>query len=143
MKIKWFMSGIGAALVGTIVLAALYPLQYDSREELFEIPQGTWAQRMAGNPVSILPDHIFLAVEARNILVLKNLDDVPQIFGPTLIMPGQSFKLPFDSAGEYYFACTAHVSGQMTVVVDPEPNPGWFRLQWRAKTFARWLSGKY
>lgn len=137
------MSGIGAALFGTIVLVALYPLQYDSREELFEIPQGTWAQRMSGNPVSILPDHIFLAVEARNILVLKNLDDVPQIFGPTLIMPGQSFKLPFDSAGEYYFACTAHVSGQMTVVVDPEPNPGWFRLQWRAKTFARWLSGKY
>lgn len=142
MKKKWIISSSTAVVVGVAVLLSLYPVQYDSREELFEIPQGTWAQRMSGNPVSILPDHIFLAVNVRNILVLRNLDDVPQIFGPTLIMPGQSFKLPFDSVGEYYFACTAHVSGQMTVVVDPEPNPGWFRLQWRAKRFARLLSGK-
>lgn len=124
-------------LVITALLAAFVPVAYDSREEIFEIPQGTWAQRMAGDPVSILPDQIYLALGVRNILVLKNLDDVPQIFGPTLIMPGQSFKLPFELASDYQFECSAHASGQMTVVVDPEPIAGWLRLQWRAKKLMR------
>jgi len=127
-----------ACLLAVILaLAALWPVHYDSREEVFEIPQGTWAQRISGNPVDILPDQIYLALGVRDLLVLRNLDDVPQMFGPTLIMPGQSFKLPFELASEYQFACTAHTSGQMTVVVDPEPTPGWQRLQWRVKKLMR------
>jgi hypothetical protein len=118
-------------------LAAFIPVNYDSREEIFEIPNGTWAQRMSGDPVGILPDQVYLALGVRNILVLRNLDDVPQMFGPTLIMPGQSFKLPFDLAGDYQFECTAHASGQMTVVVDSEPLPGLQRLFWRIKNVAR------
>ena len=54
----------------------------------------------------------------RDVLLLKNLDDVPQIFGPTLMMPGQSFRLPFAVASSYSFACTAHASGQLVVVVE-------------------------
>lgn len=119
------------------LLLAFFPLRFDSREEVFEIPKGTWAQRMAGNPVSILPDQIYLALGVRDLLVLRNLDDVPQMFGPTLIMPGQSFKLPFELASEYEFACTAHASGQMIVVVDPEPTAGWHRLLWRVKNVFR------
>lgn len=119
------------------LLLAFFPLRFDSREEVFEIPKGTWAQRMAGNPVSILPDQIYLALGVRDLLVLRNLDDVPQMFGPTLIMPGQSFKLPFELASEYEFACTAHASGQMIVVVDPEPTVGWHRLLWRVKKVFR------
>lgn len=130
-----------ALLAGAVIvalLAATLPVNYESREEVFEIPAGTWAQRMAGNTsVNILPDTIYLALGVRNILVLKNLDDVPQIFGPTLIMPGQSFKLPFDLASDYQFECTAHASGQMTVIVDPEPTAGWPRLQWRIKNIVR------
>lgn len=120
-----------------LILTALWPVQYDSREEVFEIPKGTWAQRMSGDPVGILPDQIYLALGVRDFLVLRNLDDVPQMFGPTLIMPGQSFKLPFELASEYQFACTAHVSGQMTVLVDPEPTPGLQRLHWRLKNIVR------
>lgn len=119
------------------LLLAFYPLRFDSREEVFEIPKGTWAQRMGGNPVSILPDQIYLALGVRDLLVLRNLDEVPQMFGPTLIMPGQSFKLPFELASEYEFACTAHSSGQMIVVVDPEPTAGWHRLLWRVKNVFR------
>lgn len=124
-------------VVITVLPFAFLPVRYDSREEIFEIPKGTWAQRMAGNPVSILPDQIYLALGVRDLLVLRNLDDVPQMFGPTLIMPGQSFKLPFELASEYDFACTAHASGQMRVVVDPEPTPGWNRLRWRIKNLLR------
>lgn len=128
-----------ASLITAAIFAALMPVAYDSREEIFAIPAGTWAQRMSGDPVGILPDRIYLALGVRDKLVLRNLDSVPQMFGPTLIMPGQSFTLPFELAADYQFACTAHASGQMTVVVDPEPTAGWFRLQWRIKNLARLL----
>jgi hypothetical protein len=62
------------------------------------------------------------------------MDEVPQIFGPTLMMPGQSFRLPFAVASDYQFACTAHASGQMTVVVEPMPDSAWARLRWRLRT---------
>lgn len=130
-SLKWtFFAAAWILLMGS-ALAAWWPLTYESREEVFEIPDGTWVRRMSGDPVSILPDHIYLALGVRDILVLRNLDAVPQIFGPTLIMPGQSFKLPFELASDYQFVCTAHASGQMTVVVDEEPVMGWQRLQWR------------
>ena len=137
MKVKVIWLGLITALVASALLIAFVPVQYSSREEVFEIPKGTWEQRMSGNPVNILPDKIFLALGVRNILVLKNLDEVPQIFGPTLIMPGQSFKLPFDLASDYQFECTAHASGQMTVIVDAEPTPGWPRFHWRVKKLFR------
>jgi len=86
---------------------------------------------MAGDPIEILPDEIRLTLDLRNILLLKNSDDVPQMFGPTLMMPGQSFRLPFDRAAEYQFACTAHASGQMTIIVDPFPATPWARLRFR------------
>lgn len=123
--------------MGAAILAALAPIHAGSREEIFEIPNGTWARRMSGDPVEILPTRIYLTLGVRDVLVLRNLDKVPQIFGPTLIMPGQSFKLPFELASDYQFVCTAHASGQMTVVVDPEPTPGWPRLQWRVKNLFR------
>jgi hypothetical protein len=65
-------------------------------------------------------------------LLLRNLDDVPQQFGPTVMMPGQSFRLPFEVASTYSFACSAHASGEMTIVVDPQPLTPWQRLRWRA-----------
>lgn len=139
MKILPYLIATGILLILAAILAAVLPVQYSSREEIFEIPAGTWKQRMSGNPVNILPDNIFLALGVRNILVLKNLDEVPQIFGPTLIMPGQSFKLPFDVASDYQFECTAHASGQMTVIVDPEPTVGWQRLTWRIKKLFRYF----
>jgi len=119
------------ALLGPVLLAALVPVQFDSREELFEIPKGTWARRRAGDSVEILPSRIRLALGARDVLMLRNLDDVPQLFGPTLLMPGQSFRLPFEVASEYQFACSAHVSGQMTVIVEDELTSPWSRLRWR------------
>ena len=107
------------------------PIRSASRDEIFAIPKGTWARRMSGDKVEILPDHIRLTLGIRDILVLRNQDDVPQIFGPTLMMPGQSFRLPFERAAEYTFACTAHASGQMTIVVEPNPTTPWARIRWR------------
>lgn len=126
-----------AALAGAVAAAALAwagfaPIRSESRDALFEIPKGTWARRMAGARTEILPETIRLTLGVQDVLLLRNLDEVPQIFGPTLLMPGQSFRLPFQVASSYPFACTAHVSGQMTVVVDPEPTNPWLRVRYRA-----------
>mgnify|MGYP001002200257 FL=1 len=126
--------GLIPLVLGSLTAALLLPIRFDSREEVFEIPKGTWARRMAGAKIDILPSQIRLVLQIHNVLLLKNLDDVPQIFGPTLIMPGQSFRLPFDVASEYLFACTAHVSGQMMVVVDEEPQSPWARLRYRTRS---------
>jgi len=122
---------LAAAGCGAAAWAALAPIQSASREALFEIPKGTWARRMAGDEVEILPSEIRLTLGVRDVLLLRNLDDVPQVFGPALMLPGQSFRLPFEVASSYQFACTAHASGQMSVVVEPQPRSPWARLGWR------------
>lgn len=122
----------GCAL-GVTAWAALTPVRSASRDHHFEIPKGTWARRMAGEELAILPDEIYLTLGVKDVLVLENLDDVPQIFGPTLMMPGQSFRLPFALASSYQFACTAHASGQLSVIVEPYPATPWARLRWRIR----------
>lgn len=129
-----------AGAIATLAFAGLTPIEIPagaSRDVLFEIPRGTWSRRMSGEDLGILPDEIHLTLGIRDILVLRNLDEVPQIFGPTLMMPGQSLRLPFEQASEYQFACTAHASGQMSVIVEPHPATPWARIRWRARELAR------
>ena len=135
----WIFASIGVSSAAVLALIAMTPIHSPSREQVFEIPKGTWASRMAGKRIAILPDHIHLTAGLRDILVLRNRDDVPQIFGPTLMMPGQSFTLPFDRPAQYVFACTAHASGQMTIVVDAYPGTPWGRIVWRARALRRAL----
>ena len=128
----WFALALLCGALGVLAWAAFKPVQFASREEVFEIPKGTWARRMSGDKVEILPAQIRLTLGVRDVLLLRNLDDVPQVFGPTIMMPGQSFRLPFEVASIYTFACTAHLSGQMTIVVEAQPLSPWARLRWRA-----------
>jgi len=147
-KLRWSI-GLSLLPLATAASAALLPLRFDSREELFEIPNGTWARRYAGDHVEILPSEIRLVVGIRDVLVLKNLDVVPQIFGPTLIMPGQTLRLPFDEPSENQFVCTAHESGQLTVIVEEAPASALARLRWRGRELGeivsrlRWRGGRY
>jgi hypothetical protein len=128
-----------ASALAALLWLGMTPVRSASREQIFEIPRGTWARRMSGDKVEILPDQIHLTVGLRDILVLRNRDEVPQIFGPTLMMPGQSFRLPFDRPARYQFTCTAHASGQMTIVVDPYPGTPWERILWRTRALLRSL----
>ena len=137
MTTRWALRGGLFLPVAALAWTALAPLTVDSRDALFEIPPGTFARRMAGDKAPILPDTIRLTLGLNDVLVLKNLDDVPQVFGPALIMPGQSFRLPFEQASTYSFACSAHASGQMSVVVDPHPAPGWPTLRFRWQQWQR------
>jgi hypothetical protein len=126
--------------VACVAWAAFAPVSTTrtTRDEAFTIPEGTWARRRSGDNVDILPSQIRLTLGINDVLLLRNQDSVPQTFGPTLLMPGQSFRLPFEMASEYQFACTAHSSGQMTIIVDPFPASPPARLAWRARQLAQW-----
>lgn len=130
----WWVFGpvIGAALAA-LGWAGFAPIEVGSREKAFDIPKGTYARRRAGDLVEILPDTIRLTLGLDDVLLIRNHDDVPQIFGPTIMMPGQSFRLPFERAASYQFICSAHASGQLTIDVEPEPVTPWARIHWRAR----------
>jgi hypothetical protein len=130
---RWWIAVPSIAVLAALGWAGFAPLHVASHDELFEIPKGTYARRMAGDKVEILPSRIRLTLGLNNVLLLRNLDEVPQVFGPTIMMPGQSFRLPFEKASSYQFACTAHASGQMTIVVEPEPVMPWSRIHWRVR----------
>lgn len=129
----WIAAVPLAAALAVLAYAAFAPLHVPSREKLFEIPKGTYARRMAGDKVEILPSRIRLTLGLNDVLLLRNLDEVPQVFGPSILMPGQSLSLPFEKAAEYQFACTAHASGQMTIEVEPEPVMPWAKIRWRVR----------
>ena len=133
----WLLLALAAAIVATGAWAALSPIESESREQVYAIPKGTFARRMAGENVEILPSQIRLQIGVKDILVLENRDDVPQLFGPVLIMPGQNFRLPFGRASRYQFACSLHANGQLEVIVDPAPEAGLPRLLWRAAALAK------
>ena len=116
-----------------VLWAGFAPIHVASREKLFEIPKGTYARRMGGDPVEILPSEIRLTLGLEDVLLLRNLDDVPQVFGPSIMMPGQSLRLPFERAARYDFVCTAHVSGQLTILVEEEPVMPWSKIRWRVR----------
>jgi len=128
--------GLALLALAALAWAAFAPIVPDSRDELFEIPHGTWARRMAGEKIEILPSTITLTLGLNDVLLLRNADAVPQTFGPALIMPGQSFRLPFAVASTYGFACSAHASGQLAVIVEPHPARGWETLRWRLRRLA-------
>jgi hypothetical protein len=131
---------IAAVPLLAALAAAFLPLPATSRDELFEIPPGTWDRHMAGINKDILPRVVHLTLGVKDVLVVRNQDRVPQTVGPVLIMPGQQFRMPFEVPSENQFDCTAHSDGQLTVLVDPEPTPGIARLSWRVRRALRWLN---
>ena len=130
---RWLWLLLPAALLAPLVWAAFAPIELATRDELFEIPAGTFKRRMSGDKVDILPDRIALTLGLNDVLVLKNADKAPHIFGPALIMPGQTFRLPFTTPSINSFTCSAHSDGQLNIIVEAGPMPGWQRLRWRLR----------
>jgi len=133
MRGRWILIAVAGMFLALLAWAGFAPIASGSRERVFDIPKGTYARRRAGTPAEILPDHIRLTLGLDDVLLIRNHDVVPQVFGPTIMMPGQSFRLPFERAASYQFACTAHASGQLTIDVDPEPTMPWTRIAWRTR----------
>jgi hypothetical protein len=120
-----------AAVACTLLWAALAPLSSRDRELPFDIPKGAWKRRMAGDRAEPLPGVVRLTLGVEDVLLLRNRDSAPQIFGPVMIMPGQEYRAPFAEVSDNVFPFTARVSGQIRVVVQPHPTPGLDRLRFR------------
>jgi len=121
---------LAAALLLALLWGALAPLREPSHERVFTFPSRA---SVAGAPARALtlPRELRLTLGVQDVLLLRNLDRVPQVFGPVQLPPGQEFRLPFERTGDYAFACPAVAGGQLLVRVVRLPDPGWERLRWR------------
>ncbi|WP_020651820.1 hypothetical protein [Massilia niastensis] len=121
----WPLAGLGGGLGAALLWAALAPLGGGSHELLLDVPRGAHASGLA------VPAEIRLTRGVRDVLLLRNRDTVPLVFGPVDVAPGREFRLPFEEEGEFAFACPAVIGGLVRVRVLASPDPGWGRLRWR------------
>jgi hypothetical protein len=125
------------AVLGVLLLAllwgALAPLRTPSQERGFTFPAAgsAGAAGLAAARAPALPREIRLTLGVQDVLLLRNLDRQPHVFGPLQLLPGQEFRLPFEQAGAYDYACPDVAGGTLTVRVVRLPDPGWERLRWR------------
>lgn len=115
----------GAALL-VLLWGALAPLREPSHERSFTFPHAKKEQRALA-----LPRELRLTLGVQDVLLLRNLDRRPHVFGPLQLRPGQEVRLPFEHAGEYAYACPDVAGGTLLVRVVRLPDPGWERLRWR------------
>jgi hypothetical protein len=121
-RLRW-----GAALLAVALCAwaALAPLRFPTRELPLAFARG-----------GAVPGELTLTLGVRDVLLLRNDDRVAHVFGQLRVLPGRELRLPFETAGSFVFACDAAPGAQVTVRVEPHPDPGWARLRWRAHAFA-------
>ncbi|MFC5461325.1 cupredoxin domain-containing protein [Massilia niabensis] len=123
----------GAALL-VLLWAALAPLREPSHERNFTFPRMQDGQRSLA-----LPRELRLTLGVQDVLLLRNLDRKPHVFGPLQLRPGQEVRLPFEQAGTFPYACPDVAGGTLLVHVVPLPDPGWERLRWRLGGFGQAL----
>lgn len=121
-RVQWTLAAI---LLVLLTWAALAPLRYPTRELGFDFPRG-------GSPR--VPGQVWLTLGVRDVLLLRNRDLAPHVFGQVRVLPGREFRLPFEQAGEFPFACDLAPGTRVLVRVLEQPDPGWARLRWRLRT---------
>ena len=128
--LRWRPAAAAAILLaGAAAWGAYGPLPAASREVVLALPKAP----PGGHPPGHEAVHgtLRLTLGVRDVLVIRNEDDAEQPFGPVLLAPGQTYRLPFRRAGEFLFACSAAQQGHVKVLVEPAPGPGLARLRWR------------
>jgi hypothetical protein len=126
-RLRW---SLGAVLLAALLWAAVAPLHYPTRERLLAFPRGAAALR--GQAVAAaVPAEVRLTLGVRDVLLLRNDDLAPHVFGQLLVLPGHLVRLPFEQPGEFPFACDVAPASKVLVRVLPQPDPGWARLRWR------------
>ena len=72
-------------------------------------------------------------IGVRDVLVLRNEDDVAATFGPVRLEPGQTYRVPFRAPTSFQLACSVHRESEVGITVRAPPSRGWERLHWRAR----------
>jgi len=115
---------LAAILLALLAWAALAPLRYPTRELDVDFMRGG----------ARVPGQVWLTLGVRDVLLLRNRDRVPHVFGQVRVLPGREFRLPFEQAGAFPFACDLAPGARVLVRVLDQPDPGWARLRWRLRT---------
>lgn len=129
----WPLSALAGALLLGVLLSMLAPLGGGSHQVLLEIPPGAHRTGLS------LPHAIRLTRGVRDVLVLRNLDSVPLVFGPLRVKAGGEVRLPFEDVGVHHYVCPPVIGRQVTLQVLAAPGPGWGRLRWRLDNLAQSL----
>lgn len=122
---RWLPYLAGAALLA-LLWGALAPLREPGHERSFTFPRAQTGKRALA-----LPRELRLTLGVQDVLLLRNLDRRPHVFGPLQLRPGQEVRLPFEQAGSFPYACPDVPGGVLLVHVVRLPDPGWERLRWR------------
>lgn len=127
---------VGGLAICAGAWAAFAPLPPGPREVVYVLGGGRGLPRAAKEGHAVPPARLRLT--AGHVLVVRNEGSEVQQFGPLPLAPGQVYRLPLPSPGEYQFACASHPGGRISLLVEAPPPPGWPRLRWRlANLFAR------
>ena len=121
----WPLSSLAAILVALSLWAMLWPLRGGSQVLLLEFPPDVRTRPLA------VPAEIRLTRGVQDVLLLRNLDGKPLVFGPLTLGSGRERRLPFADEGVFDYACPAVSTGRVRVRVMAAPDPGWARLRWR------------
>ena len=78
-----------------------------------------------------VPATVRLTLGVQDVLVLQNSSPTSQVVGQLRVQPGHVFRLPFEQAGAFSYACSACPAAQIGVDVVAPPDPGFARLRWR------------
>ena len=130
---------LGGALLLLLLWGALAPLRTPSHERSFTFPEASEKEGRDGRRSMALPREMRLTLGVQDVLLLRNHDRRPHVFGPLQLQPGQEFRLPFEQAGDYAVACPDVAGGTLTVRVVRLPVPGWDRLRWRVQALVQGL----
>jgi len=128
-RVRW---SLGLFLLAVLLWAALWPLRQPSRERIVDFPRGAAILENRGSGGQV-PSTIHLTLGVRDVLLLRNRDLSAHVFGQVLVQPGREFRLPFEQAGEFGFACDAALGDAVRVTVSAYPDPGWDRVAWRLR----------
>ena len=124
---------LAAALGLTVLWSMLAPIKGGSHQLLLAFPPGVTVSGMA------VPGEIRLTRGVQDVLLLRNSDRVPIVFGPLKLVPGRDVRLPFSEEGVVEYVCPPVLGKVVRVRMVAAPGPGWGRLVWRLGSLHHWV----
>lgn len=129
----WPLSTLTAILGLLVAWSMLAPIKGGSHQLMLAFPRGVTVNGMA------VPGEIRLTRGVQDVLLLRNDDVVPIVFGPLTLGPGRDLRLPFSEEGVRDYVCPPVTGKVVRVRVVAAPGPGWGRLGWRLGNLRQWV----
>jgi hypothetical protein len=133
LRRHWPLTGLIAVLGLSALWSMLAPIKGGSHQLLLVFPPGVTVNGMT------VPREIRLTRGVQDVLLLRNSDRVPIVFGPLKLAPGRDVRLPFSEEGVVEYVCPPVLGKVVRVRMVAAPGPGWGRLVWRLGSLHHWV----